>query len=250
MLKAVLFDLDNTLILFDEQNYFNSYISRLTEAFSDIIPPEKFHHQLIFASQELLKNNGEMTNAAYYMNAFARGLNFSKAELWQRFLDFYATEYDQFRKLVSVPPGVTELFTFLAAMKLKVVIASNPMFPLSIQLKRLSWANLANFPFSLITHIENMTYCKPRLEYYQQICDKIEVAPDECLMVGNDPVNDMIVARLGMKTFLTIDGQAIDDSALALSRKLRKGASEEAPTPDFQGQLTDVETCIKNLLEA
>jgi FMN phosphatase YigB (HAD superfamily) len=247
MLKAVLFDLDNTLILFDEQKYFKSYITQLAAAFADLIPFEKFHHQLIFASQELLKNNGEMSNADYYMHAFARDLEFSKAELWQRFLNFYATGYDQFRELVAIAPGVAELFQYLDAAKLKVVIASNPMFPLSIQLKRVSWAHLENFPFALITHIENMTFCKPRLEYYQQICELIETQPAECLMVGNDPVNDMIVNRLGMKTFLTVDGQAIDESALALSRKLRKGASEEAPIPDFQGPLVDVIACVAAL---
>jgi len=247
MLKAVLFDLDNTLILFDEQKYFKSYVTQLAAAFADIIPFEKFHHHLIFASQELLKNNGEMSNADYYMNAFTQGLEFSRAELWQRFLNFYATEYDQFQALVTVAPGVAELFRHLAAVGLKVVIASNPMFPLSIQEKRLSWANLENYPFALITHIENMTFCKPRLEYYQQICEIIETDPADCLMVGNDPVNDIIVTRLGMKTFLTVDGRAVDASALALSRKLRHGAPEEAPLPDFQGQLVDVISCVEKL---
>jgi len=41
----------------------------------------------------------------------------------------------------------------------------------------------------LVTHIENMSFCKPRIEYYLEICWKIDEPPEACLMVGNDPIN-------------------------------------------------------------
>jgi FMN phosphatase YigB (HAD superfamily) len=76
-----------------------------------------------------------------------------------------------------------------------------------------------------VTHIENMSYCKPRIEYYEEICVKMDERPEACLMVGNDPINNMIVATIGMKTFLIIDSFHFDESSLAerygLTRKQR-----------------------------
>jgi FMN phosphatase YigB (HAD superfamily) len=123
------------------------------------------------------------------------------------------------------------------------------MFPLNVQLKRLAWAQLGDITFDLVTHIENMTFCKPRLEYYLEICKKIETPPQACLMVGNDPINDIIVTRLGMKTFLTLDGLEHDDSGLSLSRELRNGTNIEIPTPDFQGHLADLPGVISQFLQ-
>ena len=47
-----------------------------------------------------------------------------------------------------------------------------------------------------------MHYCKPRIEYYREIMEIINKRPENCLMVGNDAEEDMVVHRLGMKTFL------------------------------------------------
>ena len=248
MLKAILFDIDNTLILFDEAKYFRNYLSRICPTFADIMPVETFQTRLVSATQALLKNNGEMSNAEYYMNAFSGGFEDRREEFWKRFMKFYETEYDQFQGLVSVPEGVRKTFLRLQEKNLKLVIASNPMFPLKIQVKRLSWAGIGDLDFDLVTHIENMSYCKPRLEYYQEICRKINEPPEACLMVGNDPLNDMIVAKIGMKTYLTIDGFDVDESALALSRELRQNVPEEMVTPDFTGPLSGVPDAVDSII--
>ena len=255
MLKAILFDLDNTLILFDEQKYFKSYIGKISQAFSDLMPVELFYKKLISATQALLQNNGDMSNADFFMNEFSSDFEDKREVLWNRFLEFYKTEYDQFETLVSVPNGVRDLFIELRKRNIKLVIATNPMFPIDIQKKRISWAGIGDLEFELITHIENMSYCKPRIEYYQQICQMIGEEPQDCLMVGNDPFNDMVVAGIGMKTYLTVDGSEVDASSLALSKELRKDVSadvpnpvpEPVPEPDFTGPLSKLIDAVEQL---
>jgi FMN phosphatase YigB (HAD superfamily) len=200
------------------------------------------------ASQMLLNNNGAMSNAEFFMRDFSAGYEAYRDELWERFKRFYEIEYDQFQSLVSVPEAVREVFLKLKQKKMKIVIASNPMWPLNIQMKRISWAGIGDLDFDLVTHIENMSFCKPRIEYYQEICRKIKLRPQQCLMVGNDPVNDMIVATIGMKTFLTVDSVEVDDSSLALSRELRKDAPSAMITPDFMGPISDVPDAVAALL--
>ncbi len=115
-------------------------------------------------------------------------------------------------------------------------------------MKRLAWAGLETVSFDLITHIENMSWCKPRIEYYLDICRKIRIRPEHCLMVGNDPVNDMIAGKTGMKTFLAVDGKDVDGSSLVLSQQFTKAASGDTPAHDHQGPLSEVAAVVNNNL--
>ena len=130
---------------------------------------------------------------------------------------------------------------------LKLVLASNPIFPLDIQLKRLAWAGLGHLPFYMVTHIENMSFCKPRTEYYIEICEKIAELPEYCIMVGNDPVNDMIAAHTGMKTYLTDDSKGTGRVKADNSRLLRKLKLTDFPLPDFKGPLSKLPETISSL---
>ena len=249
MLKAVLFDVDNTLIYFDELTFYKKYLSQVSQVFADIMPFDLFQKKLLSATQALMDNHGKMSNAEYFMNIFCKGFDAQRDQIWKRFMRFYEREYDQFQTLVSLPKGISEVFLQLKKENLKLVIASNPIWPLDVQMKRLSWAGLGDFHFDLVTHIENMSYCKPRIEYYKEICLKMDERPEACLMVGNDPINDMIVATIGMRTFLVIDSPHVDESSLEMSRKIRVDPKTEIPVPDFKGTLSEVPQAVDLLLK-
>jgi FMN phosphatase YigB (HAD superfamily) len=249
LLKAVLFDLDNTLIRFDEREFFEAYIPRISTVFSDMMPPETLITKLLLSTQMLVNNNGQMSNAEYFMSSFSEGYEGYREEIWERFIRFDETEFDEFRSLVSVIPGVREVFTKLRGKGVKLVIASNPIWPKVVQMKRLSWAGLGDWNFELVTSIENMSYCKPHIEYYLEVCKKINEKPGGCLMVGNDPVNDLVVAKIGMKTFLVTDSSEFDGSELELSKSIRDDTVVELIAPDFKGLLSDVPDAVETLLQ-
>jgi FMN phosphatase YigB (HAD superfamily) len=245
MLRAVLFDLDNTLIHYSERQFFESYVPGIMRLFADIMPGDILIERLLRSTNSLLHNNGQMSNAERFMNDFCAGHEGLRDEIWARFMRFYATEYDQLRSVVSVPQGVRGIFLRLREKSVKLVIASNPVWPLSAQTVRLSWAGIEDLHFDLVTHIENTSYCKPQLEYYREICQLIDETPEACLMVGDDPVNDMIVSHIGMKTYMVTDG---DVAATELSRSGYLKAPAEIPEPDFQGPLSAVVDLVEELL--
>ena len=249
MLKAVLFDLDNTLIRFDEREFFEAYIPRISRVFSDLMSPETLLEKLLLSTQMLMTNNGQLSNAEYFMSFFSQGYERYKAEIWKRFIRFYETEFDEFRPLVSVIPGVREIFVKLREKGVKLVIASNPIWPQVVQKKRLAWAGLGDWDFALVTGIENMSYCKPNIGYYLEVCKKINEKPEGCLMVGNDPVNDLVVAKVGMKTFLVTGGPEFDGSELELSKSIRDETTVESIEPDFRGLLSDIPAAVETLLK-
>ena len=245
MLKAVLFDLDNTLIHFGERQFFQGYIPAVTKVFADIMPGDLFLERLLSSTGAVLNNSGQTFNVDCFMDAFCAGYEEHRDEFWRRFMTFYETEYDQFRSLASAPPGVREMLLQLREKSLKLVIASNPLWPSIAQNKRLAWAGLGDLQFDLVTHIENMTHCKPNVEYYQEVCSKIGERPEACLMVGNDPVNDMVVGTIGMNTYLVTDA---DSSGLEVSRSGYRFSPLDIPKPDFEGPLRDVPAAVKALL--
>jgi len=247
MLKAILFDLDNTLILFNESDFYDGYFERIADTFSDVMPAARFQETLKNATISLLRNQGEVSNARFFMNAFAAGIPDRSEELWQLFLHFYKTEFNNLERNISLPESLHELFDYLVKTNIKLVLASNPIFPMEVQLQRLAWAGLEHIPFHYITHIENMSFCKPRVEYYQQICQKIDESPESCLMVGNDSVNDMVAVRAGLTTYLTTDVRDDDSASLTVSRELRVGWTSDIPEPDFKGPLAGLKNVVEQL---
>ena len=86
-----------------------------------------------------------------------------------------------------------------------MVLATNPLFPSIATESRIRWAGLEPSEFDLYTTYENTSYCKPNLDYYRDILKRINCRPEECLMVGNDVGEDMVVEALGMQVFLLTD---------------------------------------------
>jgi len=250
MLTAILFDLDNTLILFDEGRFYQEYFRRIETLFADLMPADTFRKRLITATHTLLQNNGEMTNAEYFIKAFNEQSANRRDKLWNRFLHFYETEYDKIKVNVTLPDDLHETFDKIVRTGLKLVLATNPIFPFNVQTKRLAWAGLDHSHFDLVTHIENMSFCKPRTEYYLEICRKIDEPPEACLMVGNDPINDMIAARAGLKTYLTDDGKDAWRVTLNVSEDLLKHQILDIPVPNFKGPLSDVFLVVQRDAEA
>ena len=134
--------------------------------------------------------------------------------------------------------------------KIKIVIATNPIWPLSAQMKRLSWAGIGDINFALVTNIDNMSFCKPQIGYYREICSKISESPADCLMVGDDPANDMVVAKIGMKTYLTMDSLNHVESPLEISKQVIGNDTDGIPPPDFKGPFSGVIKAVDILLQS
>ena len=60
--------------------------------------------------------------------------------------------------------------------------------------------------FASYTTYEDCHFCKPNPKYYQELLEKLNLKPEECIMVGNDFGEDIVPTKaLGMKTFLLTD---------------------------------------------
>ncbi len=86
-----------------------------------------------------------------------------------------------------------------------MVVATNPIFPKKAILHRIKWAGFDPEDFMHITSYEESHYCKPKIQFYEEILKKINKIPEECMMVGNNVEEDLIAGELGIKTYLIED---------------------------------------------
>lgn len=213
-IKAVFFDLDGTLLPL-EQNYFiKQYFKRIaTYAAPYGISPEKLIDGILAGTDAMIRNNGEMSNEKVFWERFFEFIGERREDLIGILDEFY---YGDFKKLQSeTEPNNLAVDIVKQAHNngRRVVLATNPVFPMSAQLERISWLGLSPSDFDYITAYENSSFCKPNPEYYIEICKKIGVDPENCLMIGNDESDDMKGASAaGFNCFLVTDHRIMSNN--------------------------------------
>ncbi|HZX21588.1 MAG TPA: HAD hydrolase-like protein, partial [Clostridia bacterium] len=129
----------------------------------------------------------------------------------------YEKDFNNIKEISTTSKHMINSVALLKEKGYNLVVATNPLFPERAILHRIEWAGLDKEDFIFISCLEKMHYCKPRLEFYEEVLDIIEKQPQHCMMVGNDVGEDMIAKHLGMKTFLVEDhiiGTVTEDLAI------------------------------------
>ena len=91
------------------------------------------------------------------------------------------------------------------AKGMKTVLATSPVFPKIATIERMSWAGLDPSLFDIITTYENSRLSKPNPAFYKDLADRLGLKPEECLMVGNDTLDDMVAREEGLNVYLVTD---------------------------------------------
>jgi FMN phosphatase YigB (HAD superfamily) len=227
--KAVLFDLDGTLLDNNMAEMVPFYLRLLSARVAHIIPPKEFAAHLMRATDVMAANDGRATNETVFAEAFYPLTGHPRAELEPIFMDFYLRDFAALRQFTRRRPEARDVVAQAFAQGYDVVIATNPFFPAVAIQQRLAWAGVDDFPYRLVTTYENSHFCKPNLGYFEEIAAYLGHAPEACLVVGDEEL-DMVAARLGCPTFL------VPSPATALG--------PDVPEPTYRGELAEVATLL------
>jgi len=207
-IKAVLFDLDGTLLSMDQDQFIEAYLGALADYLEPYgYEPDAFKKALWKGTGAMIKNNGEKKNEDVFWETFAALFPHRDLSADMPYFDeFYKNEFDSVCESVSdTDPLARAAVDHIKAKGLRTILATNPLFPAIATEKRIAHAGFSPAEFDLLTTYENSRYAKPNPEYYKWIARECGLLPEECLMVGNDVSDDMVAETLGMKVFLLTD---------------------------------------------
>lgn len=205
MFKAVFFDLDGTLLPLDLEIFVHRYFKALAPFFTDKVEPQKFVKELMLATEAMINNTGNISNEEAFMQKFLPAIGQEKEEMYPLFEKFYEKEFPKLKEYAGHSELAEKIVGQAVAKGYRVILATNPIFPEMATRHRMEWAGISHLPWELVTTYENSRFCKPNPKYFQEICSKMSLTPQECLMVGNDVQEDLVAGTLGMQTFLVTD---------------------------------------------
>ena len=141
MIKAVLFDLDGTLLPMDQDQFVTSYLKRLVKK---LVPygydPEKLIDTIYEGITAMYKNDGTQSNETVFWNVFTSIFGADSRKDEPVFMDFYSNEFHEAREACGFAPESDELIRIIREKKLRVALATNPLFAgLVCSRKILSW---------------------------------------------------------------------------------------------------------------
>jgi FMN phosphatase YigB (HAD superfamily) len=221
--KAVLFDLDGTLLQVEMNAFIPAYIDKLAVHFADVAERRAFTRVVRAATFALIQSDdGETTNEELFHAAIERQLGIDGRLFGQRLERFYDDGMADLEGLIRPLPLARNILARCFERGLKVVIATNPVFPRAVVEARLRWGGLADFPFELVTTFENSRYCKPNPRYFHDVLDHLGLVPEEVVMVGNDTEHDLGARDAGIATFL-VDTWLVDRLDGAYRADIRGG---------------------------
>jgi Cys-tRNA(Pro) deacylase len=207
LLRAVLFDLDGTLLQVHTEEFMREYLKEIAGAAAPVVDPGRFTGALLESTGVMMVNRDPaLTNEQVFWEDFRTRMADCHGALEPLLNEYYAVQYKELARLTSASPLARQVVQAVLAGGLRIVLATNPLFPRSAIYDRMAWAGVVDLPWELVTSYEEMHYCKPHPEYYREIAGRLGLPPEDCLMVGNDMEKDIApAAAAGMLTYLVTD---------------------------------------------
>ena len=203
---TVLFDLDGTLLPMDQDLFAMTYLKGLAARVAPAgYDPKALMGAIWKGTEAMMVNDGSCLNEARFWQVFTALMGETALEDMHYFDAYYREDFDKVREVCGFNPASREIIDLVKSRGLRPVLATNPFFPAIATHKRVVWAGLQPEDFAYITTYENSSFCKPNPNYYRELLEKLELRPEECVMVGNDAHEDTAAAQLGIPVFLLTD---------------------------------------------
>lgn len=202
-LKTIFFDLDGTLLSMDQAAFIRLYFEALCAHLAPYgYQPKEIVDGVQGGIAAMVRNDGKRTNEAVFWDAFCQIIGRDAKGDIPLFEEYYRLHFSRTQASCGIMPGAAECVKWLKDRGFRLVLATNPIFPAAATLQRIQWAGLNPSDFEIITTYENSSHCKPNPEYYRQLIREMRLQPEECLMAGNDALEDMIAETACMNVFL------------------------------------------------
>lgn len=234
-INTLLFDLDGTIIDISKRAEILFYL-RAFKRFKKYFNPMSFYVSFWKSLRSLQTHNTSRSNYDVFIEKMAR-----YGRTTPQVMDLLASElvekdFQSLGKFFKPVPGARETIDLAHERGYSLALVTNPVFPRKTVLCRMEWAGLRAENFLFITSSQDMSRCKPSVEFYESLLTRFNLKPEQCLMIGNTPVDDLPAHDAGIRTFLV---------ETALSQKIVRKSIED-PRLDARGTYPDLMRWLKD----
>ncbi|MBI5669763.1 MAG: HAD hydrolase-like protein [Chloroflexi bacterium] len=205
MIKAVLLDLDNTLLRNDDRVFAAAYLRLVGEYLGQRWGHGDLSRVFLTAIRALAGTRDlQQTNTDLLLSTMCRETGISVWEIRTALEDFHREVYPSLGEQVRPIPQAAALVDELRRRQYAVAITTNPIYPAAAIQQRLTWAGLPDdfSVYALVTHADTMRLTKADPAFYAEVVARIGVEPDEAVMVGDSLKNDIQPAQqVGLSTY-------------------------------------------------
>jgi len=189
MTITLLFDLDDTLLDTNMDTFIPAYFKALSATLADKVTPDLMLSALLGGSEAMMSNLDPALSLQEVFDAFFfPKLGLDRSSLEAEMGRFYDDVFPGLGKLTRPIPAAVPLLDWAFSQGYRVVIATNPLFPLKAIQHRLRWAGLPpeKYPFALVTSYETFHFMKQSVAYYPEVLAQLGWPEDPVVMVGDD----------------------------------------------------------------
>lgn len=207
MINTILFDLDGTLLGMREKEFMEKYFYELSIKFKDISDSSILVRNIWDATKYMVSNSEKSKlNKESFFERFNSLIADEHKDIYNiRFEQFYSDEFERVKPTTYPVENMIKAVKILKEKGYELVIATNPLFPEMAISKRIGWAGLNKEDFIHVTNFERCHFCKPNVLFYEEILSEIGKSPEECMLVGNDTLEDAIAKTIGITTYIITD---------------------------------------------
>jgi putative hydrolase of the HAD superfamily len=198
-LKAILFDLDNTLLKYIGGS--NLFMEKALRSLFDHVAQFTTSGNLVSALEEawgkLDANAGSsFTNEEIYLHSLSNNLGLETSKLKKIFEDFYREVMSEMQSMTSPMPFARSVVDWTFQHGLDAVIATGIHGLPMVHDMRLDWAGVpvSDYDYKLVTSMSNMHASKPYGAYYKEVLNYIDQKAENCLMIGDMWDDDIVPA--------------------------------------------------------
>ena len=201
-ISTLFFDLDGTLLDFVEKEFTDRYIALVFKYFKDLLPKDVFYKGFWDGTHALMTHDQpDKLVLESFFETFGKISGLPRNITQDHFTKFYSNEFKTIGEIAS-SNYAKEILDAAKNQGIKVVLATNPVFPAIATQVRLAWIGLSFDDFIHVSHAENSYFCKPNPKYYETLLSISGSKPEETLMVGNDYLYDMSAKEVGIRTWM------------------------------------------------
>ncbi|MFA6238170.1 MAG: HAD family hydrolase [Bacteriovorax sp.] len=203
--KTLLIDLDGTLLgahSFWLHLFFTfNFVRSLTKHGFSIVSALKVLHQLKLSMRRKSHQKNGIINWTKAVKFFSELSGKSVIESEKILTSTSLLCFQKSRMTLYAQPEAKE-FVAWAKNRYRLILATNPLWPLEVVLFRLGIAEIHEDNFEFITHAGVMSASKPHVEYYEELKTMRELHAPTCLMIGNDEEKDGPARDIGMEVVI------------------------------------------------